>query len=333
MHLSRESFGPHVRCRPSRPRSRGPSPHLIVDDTARLLCEAAGSPSPLDFHLAHPPNRCWQPLGCRPARSAYAEQLLRASGIRQYVVLGAGLDSSAWRVPPSAPCGTSTWPVCSRGVGHSSTAQAPRTSACRWRSTSPLTTRFPCSHTPVCESTSRVRVVARGVDVSRRRRRPEDLHIPRRPRAGIRVGVRPHRSRCAPRSGGQRLRRGRRGGGRRAGRAVALHTTAVELDVCWTRRDGPPPSRSVRPTRPLRGSGIGRTHCGPWSWSDSRTPAAGPGRVRAKRINCGVSIDDGGGSDEGIDRTARGGGGGRRRRRRFRVAALVASDPARPPTS
>ena len=90
-----------------------PPPHLIVDDTARLLCEAAGSPSPLDFHLAHPSEPVLAAARVSAAaRSAYAEQLLRASGIRQYVVLGAGLDTSAWRVPPSC----TVWHVDLPGV-------------------------------------------------------------------------------------------------------------------------------------------------------------------------------------------------------------------------
>ncbi|WP_433606460.1 class I SAM-dependent methyltransferase [Prescottella agglutinans] len=77
-------------------------PHLIVDVTARRLCEAAGSPSPLDFHLAHPgePILAAARLSAA-ARSAYAERLLRSSGIRQYVVLGAGLDTSVSRTPAS----------------------------------------------------------------------------------------------------------------------------------------------------------------------------------------------------------------------------------------
>lgn len=88
-------------------------PHLIVDDTARRICAAAGSPSPLDFHLAHPSEPVLAAARVSAAaRSAYAEQLLRASGIRQYVVLGAGLDTSAWRVPPSC----TVWHVDLPGV-------------------------------------------------------------------------------------------------------------------------------------------------------------------------------------------------------------------------
>ncbi|WFR73953.1 SAM-dependent methyltransferase [Prescottella defluvii] len=76
------------------------SSHLVVDETARRLCAAAGSPSPLDFHLAHPGEPILAAARLSAAtRSAYTERLLRASGIRQYVVLGTGLDTSAWRLP------------------------------------------------------------------------------------------------------------------------------------------------------------------------------------------------------------------------------------------
>lgn len=75
-------------------------PHLFVDDGARRVCESAGSPSPLDFHLAHPgePVLAAARLSAA-ARSAYTEQRLLRSGIAQYVVLGAGLDTSGARVP------------------------------------------------------------------------------------------------------------------------------------------------------------------------------------------------------------------------------------------
>lgn len=77
-------------------------PHLIVDEDARRICEAAGNPSPLDFHLAHPgePVLAAARLSAA-ARSAYTEERLHRSGIAQYVVLGAGLDTSAARVPDS----------------------------------------------------------------------------------------------------------------------------------------------------------------------------------------------------------------------------------------
>ncbi|MCL2535167.1 MAG: SAM-dependent methyltransferase [Nocardiaceae bacterium] len=75
-------------------------PHLLVDGTAQRICETAGSPSPLDFHLAHPTEPVLAAARLSAAtRSAYTERRLRASGIRQYVVLGAGLDTSAWRLP------------------------------------------------------------------------------------------------------------------------------------------------------------------------------------------------------------------------------------------
>ncbi|WP_420878854.1 hypothetical protein [Rhodococcus sp. (in: high G+C Gram-positive bacteria)] len=67
-------------------------PHLIVDDTARLICAAAGNPSPLDFHLAHPGEPVLAAARVSAAaRSAYTERRLHSSGIRQYVVLGSEL--------------------------------------------------------------------------------------------------------------------------------------------------------------------------------------------------------------------------------------------------
>ncbi|PTR31489.1 methyltransferase (TIGR00027 family) [Rhodococcus sp. OK519] len=88
-------------------------PHLIVDEIARRLCEAAGSPSPLDFHLAHPGEPVLAAARLSTAaRSAYTERLLNASRSRQYVVLGAGLDTSAWRVPDSC----NVWHVDLPGV-------------------------------------------------------------------------------------------------------------------------------------------------------------------------------------------------------------------------
>ncbi|MFC9515818.1 class I SAM-dependent methyltransferase [Nocardiaceae bacterium NPDC056970] len=88
-------------------------PHLIVDDTARQICAAAGSPSPLDFHLAHPGEPVLAAARLSAVtRSAYTERLLQASGIRQYVLLGAGLDTSAWRMPASC----TVWHVDLPGV-------------------------------------------------------------------------------------------------------------------------------------------------------------------------------------------------------------------------
>ncbi|GIG26924.1 S-adenosyl-L-methionine-dependent methyltransferase [Cellulomonas denverensis] len=73
-------------------------PHLIDDDVARALCDALPGPSPLDYQRAHPD----QPLLAAArlsavTRSAFAEQRLTRSGLDQYVVLGAGLDTSAHR--------------------------------------------------------------------------------------------------------------------------------------------------------------------------------------------------------------------------------------------
>ncbi|MFM1724802.1 SAM-dependent methyltransferase [Rhodococcus sp. PAM 2766] len=88
-------------------------PHLIVDDTARLICAAAGNPSPLDFHLAHPGEPVLAAARVSAAaRSAYTERRLHSSGIRQYVVLGAGLDTSTRRMPTAC----AAWHVDLPGV-------------------------------------------------------------------------------------------------------------------------------------------------------------------------------------------------------------------------
>ncbi|WP_245670810.1 class I SAM-dependent methyltransferase [Nocardia flavorosea] len=77
-------------------------PHLILDEIAERLCATAGEPSPLGFHRSHPGEAVLAAARLSAAaRSAYAERLLHASGIGQYVVLGAGLDTSAWRVSRS----------------------------------------------------------------------------------------------------------------------------------------------------------------------------------------------------------------------------------------
>lgn len=78
-------------------------PHLLVDDVAARLLGDAGTGF-LGYQRAYPAEpvlataRLWA-----VARSRVAEDLLAASAARQYVVLGAGLDTSALRV--AAPSG------------------------------------------------------------------------------------------------------------------------------------------------------------------------------------------------------------------------------------
>lgn len=73
-------------------------PHLIDDDIARTLCDALPGPSPLDYQRAHPdlPLLAAARLSA-VTRSAFAEERLTRSGLDQYVVLGAGLDTSGHR--------------------------------------------------------------------------------------------------------------------------------------------------------------------------------------------------------------------------------------------
>lgn len=89
------------------------APPLLTDEQARALCTAA-DPNPLGYQLAAPdvPVLAAARLSAT-ARSRFAEERLRAaSGIEQYVVLGAGLDTSGHRTPP----GVSTWLVDLPGV-------------------------------------------------------------------------------------------------------------------------------------------------------------------------------------------------------------------------
>lgn len=90
------------------------APHLFDDAAARRLCAAAG-PSPLDFHRAHPAEPVLAAARLSAiTRAAYTEERLRASRLRQYVVLGAGLDTSASRLP--AEPSTTVWHVDLPGV-------------------------------------------------------------------------------------------------------------------------------------------------------------------------------------------------------------------------
>ena len=72
-------------------------PHLLLDPDARALC-ATFSPSPLDYQLAQPQHPIL--AGARVAtvaRASFARAELERSGLRQCVLLGAGLDSSISR--------------------------------------------------------------------------------------------------------------------------------------------------------------------------------------------------------------------------------------------
>ncbi|AUH68335.1 MULTISPECIES: class I SAM-dependent methyltransferase [Gordonia] len=74
-------------------------PHLLVDDAAQELCRLT-SPSPLDFQLAQPEApilAAARLTAC--ARSRYAETVLAETGNDQVVVVGAGLDATALRLP------------------------------------------------------------------------------------------------------------------------------------------------------------------------------------------------------------------------------------------
>ncbi|MCV2396395.1 SAM-dependent methyltransferase [Actinotalea sp. M2MS4P-6] len=72
-------------------------PHLLADPFAAALVEAA-DPGPLEYHRRFPAEPVL--AGSRVSatlRSRFAEDRLAASTADQYVVLGAGLDSSALR--------------------------------------------------------------------------------------------------------------------------------------------------------------------------------------------------------------------------------------------
>jgi methyltransferase (TIGR00027 family) len=72
-------------------------PYLLVDDLAERLMGESGR-APLDYHRRFPTHPVL--AGARTSallRSRFAEDLLAASPADQYVVLGAGLDTSALR--------------------------------------------------------------------------------------------------------------------------------------------------------------------------------------------------------------------------------------------
>ncbi|NKS71596.1 hypothetical protein GS584_25805 [Rhodococcus hoagii] len=245
MHLSRRVLRPSCPLPPEPPtQSWTPPPHLIVETTARRLCEAAAA-RPRSTSIS-PPS---EPVLAAARVSAAARSatpnshVLRASGIRQYVVLGAGLDTSAWRVPPSCH-------PCARRPGRCARVAwgAPR----RRRHLGP---RLPVAvdlavDDPVSElvhaglrvddepCSCRGRGVSMYLDADAVRRTSPSSAPSRRDPSWCSTTSFP----LPPRSGGQRLRRGRRGGGsaRRASRGVA-HTPPSSSTCGWTRRDGPPP--------------------------------------------------------------------------------------------
>lgn len=88
-------------------------PRVLNDSTGRALCRTVEQ-SPLNYQLAQPqaPLLAAARL-CAVSRSVFTERLLRESGVAQYVVLGAGLDTSAHRV---APGGVRVWLIDRPGV-------------------------------------------------------------------------------------------------------------------------------------------------------------------------------------------------------------------------
>ncbi|RQN09346.1 hypothetical protein EHW97_03635 [Aeromicrobium camelliae] len=89
-------------------------PHLLHDEIAQRLCEKL-SPSPLDYQLAQPGAPILAAARFSAAvRSLYADQFVAASGIDQIVVVGAGLDTIASRLP--APHDERVWLVGRPGV-------------------------------------------------------------------------------------------------------------------------------------------------------------------------------------------------------------------------
>lgn len=71
------------------------APHLWDDPVAVALCRAL-HPSPLDYQLARPDAAVLAAARLSTVtRSAFTQNRRRGSGLEQYVVLGAGLDTSA----------------------------------------------------------------------------------------------------------------------------------------------------------------------------------------------------------------------------------------------
>ena len=90
------------------------APHLLDDAVARTLCETL-HPSPLDYQLAHPEVPVLASARLSSCvRSTYTDDRLRASDLDQYVMLGAGLDTSAHRLPDDGT--VRTWLLDRPGV-------------------------------------------------------------------------------------------------------------------------------------------------------------------------------------------------------------------------
>ncbi|WP_211217930.1 class I SAM-dependent methyltransferase [Microbacterium luticocti] len=87
-------------------------PHLLIDEIAAALVDH-DHPSPLDYHRAQPDAPVLASARLAACvRSAFAEARLAESGVDQLVVLGAGLDTAAHRMP----VGTHAWLVDLPGV-------------------------------------------------------------------------------------------------------------------------------------------------------------------------------------------------------------------------
>jgi methyltransferase (TIGR00027 family) len=72
-------------------------PHLLLDPDARALC-AQFSPSPLDYQLAQPSHPILATARISTAaRAGFTWAAMERSGVRQCVLLGAGIDSSISR--------------------------------------------------------------------------------------------------------------------------------------------------------------------------------------------------------------------------------------------
>jgi len=76
------------------------APPLVFDDPFALPFVGPGWRQLYDMVCALlPPEVVTQAIGLIVGRSRYAEDRLARGGFEQYVVLGAGLDSTAWRLP------------------------------------------------------------------------------------------------------------------------------------------------------------------------------------------------------------------------------------------
>lgn len=77
-------------------------PHVFTDSVAGLLLGPDGEEA-IGYHLAHPDHPLLSAGRAEvTSRSRFAEDLLAASGARQYAVVGAGLDTYAYRHPDQA---------------------------------------------------------------------------------------------------------------------------------------------------------------------------------------------------------------------------------------